>query len=415
MTNQYAFDNAFKVTYPDFPGFEEIPSTIRLIQKASHQDIVEIQYFNVSSFYQNALKPGSLIKLNWMSSSVRGQFFGQVVSVLPTKTFGQNNPTTIKAIGTGLSLKENTPKIWLNKTASEIVQEIAKKFKLKPIVSPTKVRLTQESMVGQTYWQKLRELANKSGYVFHVFETELYFVPFDTMINTFMGSIPFLSLETNYGDGYDNIYQSNLLEFKTESSAIPSESRYSNRTKNIMGIDPFTGKVFTHKTSPSEVGKALRKNTTTQVFSEQMFGITVGSKALAESRAKSEAIVSSFSEHAKGIAQGDPRISPFKTIHVDGTGNSTDGFWMIKDAEHFMTHDGRYTVDFSCMTDGTGNNKTSSFRQTPSKGVSVRNVAYELASGLQAKPSVTKLNSNRLLIKQSDNGIQLKQRKWVGK
>ena len=194
MTNQYAFDNSFKVTYPDFPGFEEIPSTIRLIQKSSHQDIVEIQYFNVSSFYQNALKPGSLLKINWMSSSVRGQFFGQVVSVLPTKTFGQNNPTTIKAIGTGLSLKENTPKIWLNKTASEIVQEIAKKFKLKPIVSPTKVRLTHESMVGQTYWQKLRELANKSGYVFHVFETELYFVPFDTMINTFMGSIPFLSL-----------------------------------------------------------------------------------------------------------------------------------------------------------------------------------------------------------------------------
>jgi hypothetical protein len=88
---------------------------------------------------------------------------------------------------------------------------------------------------------------------------------------------------------------------------------------------------------------------------------------------------------------------------------------MVKDAEHFMTHDGRYTVDFSCMTDGTGNNKTSSFRQTPSKSVAVRNVAYELASGLQTKPSVTKLNSNRLLIKQSDNGIQLKQRKWIGK
>lgn len=415
MTSQYAFDNSFNVIYPDFPGFEEVPSTVRLIQKANHQDIVEIHYFSISSFYQTALKPGSLLKLKWKNSSVNGQFFGQIVSVIPTKNFGQNKPTIIKAIGTGLSLKENTPKIWINKTASEIVQEIAKKFKLKAIVSPTKVRLTQESMVGQTYWQKLRELANKSGYVFHVFETQLYFVPFDTMINTFMGNVPFLSLETTLGDGYDNASQSSLLEFKTESFVIPSETRHSNRTKNIMGIDPLTGKVFTNKTSPSKVGKALRKNVTTQDFSEQMFEITVGSKALAENRAKSEAMLSSFSEHAKGTAQGDPRIAPFKTIHVDGTGTITDGFWMVKDAEHFMTHDGRYTVDFSCMTDGNGGNKTSSFRKTPNKNFAVRNVAYELASGFQTKPSVTKLNANRLLIKQSDNGIQLKQRRWVGK
>ena len=415
MSNQYAFDNSFKVIYPDFPGFEERPSTIKITQKANHQDIVELQYFNVSAFYQTALKPGSLIRLDWRNSSIKGQFFGQIITSLPTKTFGQNKPTIIKAIGAGLSLKESTPKIWINKTASEIVQEIAKKFKFKAIVVPTKVRLTQESMVGQTYWQKIRELANKSGYVFHLIGTDLYFVPFDTMINTFMGNVPILSLETNYGDGYDNIYQSTLLEFETENSSIPSVSRHSNRTKNVMGIDPLTGKVFTHKALPSEAGKALRRNKTTQVFSEQMFGITVGSKALAESRAKSEAMMSSFSQNAKGVAQGDPRISPFRIVQVNGTGNATDGFWMVKHAEHFITHDGRYTVDFSCMTDGDGDNKTSLFRRTPTESPSARNISYELASGLQKTPSVTKLNSNRIIIKQSDNNIALKQRRWVGK
>lgn len=415
MTSQNVFDNSFKVIYPDFPGFEEIPSTIRVIQKASHQDIVEIQYFSVSPFYQDALKPGSLIELTWANKNIRGKFFGQILSVLPTKTFGQNNPTVIKAIGTALSLKESEPKIWVNKTTSEIAQEIAKKFKLKPVIAPTRVRLTQESMVGQTYWQKLRELAHESGFVFHVYETELYFVPFDVMINTFMGNVPVLSLETNYGDGYDNIYQSTLLEFKAESASIPQAAQRTNRIKNIMGIDPVTGKIFTHRSTPASTGKSLRKTTNTQVFSEQMFDTTVGSKTLAEALTKAEAQFSRFSETATGTAQGDPRIAPYRTIQIEGTGTLTDGFWIVKSAEHFMTHDGRYVTDFSCMTDGSGSNKESSFRKTPQQGPAVRNISYELASGLQPRPAKTQLNSRVALIRQSDNGLQLKQRRWVGR
>ena len=415
MTSQYAFNNYYKVIFPDFPGFEEIPVTVRLIQKSGHQDILELQYLVVSSFYQNALKPGSLIRLNWKNGFIKGQFFGQILSVLPTKTFGQNSPTIVKAIGTALSLKESEQKIWINKTASEIVQEIAKKFKLKPVIYPTKARFTQESMVGQTYWQKLRDLANKSGYVFHVYETELYFVPFDTMINTFMGNVPVLSLENNYGDGYDNIEQGTLLEFSAESASIPQTARKSNRNKNVFGVDPLTGKSFTNRTSPSQVGKALRKNKNSNVFSEHMFDVIVGSKALAESRTKAEAQMARFSENAKGTSQGDPRIAPFKTVQIEGTGSTTDGFWIVKSAEHTLTHDGRYITDFTCMTDGSGGNKESSFRKTPNSGPAVRNIAYELASGLQPRPAATALNSKIALISQENSGMELRQRRWVGK
>lgn len=415
MPSQYVFGNTFRVVYPDFPGFQETPSNIRLIQKAGHQDVVELQYYSVSTFYQTALKPGSLIKISWSNGSVKGNFFGQVLSVNPSKTFGQNKPTLIKAIGTALSLKQNEPKIWNNKRASEIVQEIAKKFKLKPIIVPTKAILTQESMVGQTYWQKLRELADKSGYVFHVFETELYFLPFDTMINKFMGNIPVLSLETNYGNGYDNINMSTLLEFNSESQLIPPQMKHSNRTKNVVGIDPLTGKFFSQTKSPGKTGKSLRKAPNVQSFSEHMYNVTVGSKVLAETRAKAAAELSRFNENAKGQAQGDPRVAPYKTVHITGTGVNTDGFWIIKTAEHYMTHDGRYLVDFTCMTDGSGSNKESSFRKTPREEMSVRNVSYELAAGLQTTPSVTQLNAKKMLISEADNGLEFKQRRWVGR
>lgn len=415
MARQFVFNNTFNVLYPDFPGFIEVPSSVRLLQKPGHQDIVEIEYFNVSSFYQAALKPGSLVKISWSNGTGKGRFFGQILSTNPSKTFGQNKPTLVKAIGTGLSLKQNEPKIWSNKRASEIAQEIANKFKLKPIVVPTKPILTQESMVGQTYWQKLRELADKSGYIFHVYETELYFLPFDTMINKFMGSIPVLSLTTNYGNGYDDISMSTLLEFNSESQVIPPHMRHSNRTKNVVGIDPLTGKYFSGTKSPSKTGKGLRLQRDAQSFSEHLYSTTVGSKVVAEARAKAAAELSRFNELARGQAQGDPRIAPYKIIQINGTGSYTDGFWIVKTADHYMTHDGRYLVDFTCMTDGSGNNNKSSFRTTPRADVSTRNVAYELASGLQKSPSVTLLSSKKTLIQQTDSGLEFKQRRWVGR
>ena len=412
MPNQNLLKNKFKVVYPDFPGFEQTPNTVRIIQKAGHQDIAEISYELITSFYQRALKPGSLVKISWSNSYFSGNFFGQVISVNPEKNFGQRRPTTVKVIGTALALKESTSKIWVNKKASQIVEEISKKFKLKSVVVPTKPILTQESMVGQTYWQKLRNLADKSGYVFHVFNTDLYFLPFDTMIKKFTRNIPLLSMETTYGNGMDYEAMCTLLEFSSESEAIPSRPTNSNRTKNIVGIDPITGKMF--QDNKSKVGKSLRRSVNPTNFSEQMFSVTVGSKSLAESRAIAAAQMSRWSERARAMAQGDPRIAPYRTIQIRGTGVTTDGLWIVQSADHFMAHDGRYTVDISCMTDGSGGNTVGGFRSSVNE-YAVRNVAYELASGLETKPSFTKLNATRPLITQSNSGLDLKQRRWVGR
>lgn len=126
MPNQNLLKNKFKVMYPDFPGFEQTPNTVRILQKAGHQDIAEISYELITSFYQVALKPGSLVKINWSNSYYNNTFFGQVISVNPEKNFGQRRPTTVKAIGTALAMKESASKIWTNKKASQIVEEIAK-------------------------------------------------------------------------------------------------------------------------------------------------------------------------------------------------------------------------------------------------------------------------------------------------
>lgn len=415
MSSQFIRSNSYKVSYPDFPGFDIYPDSFRLIQKTGHQDIMELKYKTVSNFYQKALKPGSLVKVEWKNATNKNTFFGQVLSVKPILNVTPNTHTIIKAIGTGLALKENEPKIWINKKASDIVLELAKKFKLKPIVESTKVILSQESMVGQTYWEKLRQLANHSGFVFHVHGTDLLFLPFDSMINRFVGNAPILSLDIRYTLGEDTDDMSNLLEFNYESMLIPAKMANSNRTKNITGIDAFTGKIFSQNKAPSNTGKQLRKNKSTQYFSEQLFDTTVGSKAIAEARAKAAAELSRFNENATGISLGDPRITPYKTIQVNGTGPNTDGFWVIKTAEHKMSYSGRYVVEFTCMTDGSGSNKDNSFRKTPISSTPTRNIAYEMASGTPTKPSITKLDSRRPLISTSNSGLELKQRRWVGR
>lgn len=415
MTSQFIRSNSYKVTYPDFPSFEIYPDSFRLIQKAGHQDIAEIKYKTVSTFYQKALKPGSLVKVEWSNASKKGVFVGQVLSVKPFLNVSQNTHTMIKAIGTGLSMKENESKIWVNKRASDIVSEISKKFKLNPIIHPTKVILSQESMVGQTYWEKLRDLANQSGCVFHVHGTDLLFLPLDIMINKFVGNAPLLTLDLKYTLGEDTDEMSTLIEFNYESQLIPPKMAHSNRNKNIAGVDPVSGKLFIGNNSPSRTGKQIRKNKSTQYFSEQLFDVTVGSKNLAELKAKAAAELSRFSENATGIALGDPRIAPFKSVQVEGTGPNSDGLWVVKSADHRMSYSGRYVVDFTCMTDGSGGNKETSFRQTPKNSIAKRNIAFEMSSGFQTKPSTTKLDSRRPLIAQNNSGLELKQRRWVGR
>jgi phage protein D len=405
----------FAVVYPDFPTFNAMPHHMRLHQEIGKQDVVELSYTNFNQFYQKGLKTGVPVKIDWSNDKVSGTFTGYVMDVTPVVQQALYNPTIVRCIGASLSLKEGGHKIWVSKTAAQIVTEIAKKFKLKPVVTEDGLIFSQQSLTGHTHWEKIQELASRKGYVSQVFGTELHFHPLDKMIDLAMTVIPVFSFSEPFTSPWANVMSQTLDQFKPTGGDYFSHANNRRTEKVITVIDPLTGKLTTHSNKANSVGKKLRTNTKDPLFAETLPKVITGNIKMAQALAESHAQLSRFSIHAEGKGQGDPRVAPYRTIEINGTGESTDGFWVIKKVTHFLAVDGRYQIEFSCMTDGTGRNQASASRPSQAGTVPVRNLNYETTTGTTVKSTSVKLNAVSPLISQTNAGWKVTPRRWEGR
>ena len=404
--------SSFSVSYPDFPSFTQKAQNFRLYQEAGKHDVMEITYPVLHDQYFKALKTGVPVLVQWSNDKFSGEFYGYVHDVSHTTQQVLERKTTIKVMGASFPLKEGGSKIWLKKTAPSIVEDIAKTFKLKAVVTPHSTIFPQQSLSGHSYFEKIQELAHKIGYVFQIYKTEIHFHPIDKMIDTFIGSMPVMSFKSNYISGpFDMIVSPTLDLFKPRVGDHFDKSLYSRKEKVVSGVDPITGQFYSVSSSPDKTGKNLRKDTKAPLFKQNLPTVISGNKAIATTFAKGHAELSRFSITAEGSGQGDPRFAPYKTIEINGTGDTTDGFWVVQKAMHFLSWDGRYTVDFTCMSDGTGGNKATSSRPSGSETFPVVKID---TTGKPKKPTSTKLTAKTAMLSQSNAGFKLTPRRWTG-
>lgn len=403
---------SFKVLYPDFPSITTLPRSITLHQEMGKHDIVEIRYRSVTPSLYKSLQTGAPVEITWKNDKVSGIFRGYTNIVSFPSKQQQYRELKIICVGASYSLKEQSEKVWINKTASEITLDIARKFKLKPVVTSHQTRFTQQSLAGQSYWEKLNELATLIGYGVQVSGTELHFHPIDKMINQFMTVIPTMSFK-DLLTSPSNYYNAPTLDvFESRIGDYIESGEYKRTTNLVSGVDPITGKVYSSKTSPNKVGKSIRTNTKDPLFFQKKTSIVVSSNAMARSLSEAASNLGRFTIPATGIGQGDPRIAPWRTIEVRGTGENSDGFWIVKKVQHYMHADGRYQVEFECLTDGIGKNKPSAFRPSNAGTVPIRDLKSSQASN---KPTSTKLSAKSPLVSQKSAGYKVTPRKWTGK
>ena len=412
---QSRLSSYYSVSYPDFPSIDIQPNEVVLHQEMGKHDILELRYTLLTPFILKALKTGTPIQLNWKNDKVSGNFFGYTTIVsLPIK-YQDYQETKIQCVGTSYPLKESSFKIWTNKTASQIAIELAKKAKLKPMVTPHKTIFTQQSLSGKSYWEKLNELAETIGYGMQVSGTELHFHPIDKMINQFMTTIPVLYSDNSFVSPFNNFNAPTLDAFEARIGDYLETSGEPNRSTNIVtGVDPVTGKVYSSTTSPNKVGKSIRTTTKDPLFLKNRTGIVVNSSAMAKSLSEAASHLGRLSIPGKGKAQGDPRIAPWRTVEVQGTQGGGDGFWVIKKAIHSLYISGEYEVEFECRTDGVGGNKPSAFRPSSAGTVPYRNIQNDMIGNSKNKPSVTTLNSSKTLVSQGSSGYKTTTRNWRG-
>lgn len=382
------------------------------MQEAGKHDIAELQFNAFSSVFYKALSTGVLIKVVWKTQHENGEFIGHVYSSnLKTQATITRN-VVVKAMGSSFPFKESKSNIWVNKTHSEVVTAIAKLANVKAVVTPTTLRYEQVTMAGHTYWEKIQELAKRSGYVARMIGAELHFHPMDVMLAKCSTSIPILSFhggEIPHGA----IHESQTLDyFEANVNDLGEHSGTSRRDKQITGFDPITGKSYELTSSPNKVGKNLRATTKESFFTQHMPQVISANADAAKKIAEAQAQNARWSISAEGAGQGDPRISPHTTVQISGTFDHTDGFWVIKKVEHNVLFDGRYTVEFTCLSDGLYSNLSAPFRSDTASVTPSRNEALELATGLTTTTSATQTVSTRPIIKPVNNILELTPSRW---
>lgn len=411
---QNRFGSKFNVTMPDFPSMIVQPKYIRLYQSMGSHDIVELYYQRFSPFLTQALKTGVPVQIDWQNDKVKSTFIGYTSDAVHFSEQTIKRGVKVTCIAASYVMKEKSSKIWINKTASEIVTDIAKMSKLKPVVTPSPVRFSQQSLAGITRWEKVKELADRIGYGFHVTNSELHFHPVDTMIDKFMTVTPIMSFIDPFQNVVSEYTAQTLDSFAPKTGDFVQSKGHDRTDKTVSGVDPVTAKLLTATSSPSKTGKQVRTTTKEPLFSSQETTVVVGSQAMAEAMSMAKAQLSRLSIPAEGIGQGDPRIAPWRTIEVRGIDDVSDGYWVVESANHFLHIDGRYQVEFTCLTDGTGANKPSATRPSNAGNSPTRNVTQELSGQAVSAPTITKLSAPATMISQNKNGFKVTPRRWVG-
>jgi phage protein D len=412
---QNRYGTNFQVIFPDFPTFKQNPQWFRLTQEQGKQDVIEISYSSFDNHFQSAFKTGVMFKVKWATEYSKNEWVGYVYNGDNTTQATISCNVMLRGVGASFPLKEGGNKIWKNKTAPEIVQDICKQYKLKAVVDKSNVRFGMQSLVGTTKWEKIQELANRIGFQAHISGTTLYFQRIDKLIDQFMSVIPVMS----YNDGSVNaetIYKAQTLDSFTAKLGDLSETVVNKKTDKVLhGIDPVTCRAHSHTAKTTLVGKNVRSNVRESLFKEVSTTVVAESRALAKELSEGMAHLGRFSMIGHGKGQGDPRISPYRTVEINGTGKNSDGFWVVVKAEHFVTYDGRYTVDFECMTDGVGKNKGGTFRKTTASVIGTRDVAYEMATGGKQAPSTPTMSARQPLVNQTRGEFNTSLSRWVGK
>lgn len=404
---QNRYGSSFKVSFPDFPSFTQLPYSITLTQKMGSHDVLEMHYTSHNVYYVKALSTGVAVSVTWSNDIASGTFIGYVSDLEYPTSSSIEKPLKITCFGASYPLKERRQKIWKNATASEVVTDIAKFNNLKPVVTKSDIRFPQISFSGQSQWQKVQELAHSVGYACQVIGVELHFHPVDVMLQKFLTTIPVMAFLERDIPSLSQPMSQTLDHFESTQGDFGNFKGNTKSTKIVGGVDPITGVIYKATSSPSSVGKNIRVKTKAPLFSDVDTKIVVIDKVSAQSLSDAKAKLAKLSTPGYGFGQGDPRIAPWKTIEIQGTARASDGFWVVSKAVHTVVTDGKYTVEFECVTDGAGANTSSIIPGAPTV-----NLDDALTTGAN-RPTTYKLSNPAPMTNQTSTGYNVVPRRWV--
>lgn len=367
-----------RVSFPNLPSLEVQPSRIDLYQKQYSHDVMVLEYYSVSSLWFETIKTGAPITFTWNQDTLKKEWIGYVTAISKVDAPQRMNSMKLLCVGGSFPLKERVTRVFENTTIPEVVEKIASEYGFAFIGEPHEQRFSQLTISGSSYWEWIQEQAQKIGYGVLVDGMNFIFLPIDKLIDFGFSSAPFLSMGDSLAPFNTQFLDRTLDELKVINGDNIEDTTNYRAVKNVGGVDPVTNQVYLSSDSPKDTGINVRETNGQVLFSEYRTDRVINDAKAAEAAAKGAAQMARFSIPATAKAQGDPRVRPFGTVFISGTGTLTDGFWIVKEARHMFHKIGDYHLELKLATDGVGVTVETPFRSRPNNEVGAVNLESAL-------------------------------------
>lgn len=408
----------YTVKFPTLPTLKVVPSKITISQKMYAHDIVTLEYPSVSSLFMSVLKTGVPIQIEWTQGTRTTSWIGYVSYVSKETAAQSKQPMTVRCVGASFELKQSDQTIFRNRTIPEAAEALAKRagFSFITDKSSTALRYEQLSLVGESYWEWMVANAKRIGYGMYVSGTRLYFRPLRKILDEASTDVPILQMWRSDTPSTSPVFDRTLYSFRILNGEYVELSDIVRSQKLTGGINPLTGKQVSATADPKTLSGGLRRTPGDSLFNDPLVETVNHDDVMAKSNAEGNAFLAQFSLPAFVRGQGDPRIAPFKPVYIDGTGKESDGYWMVAEATHTLHIKGEYTLEATILTDGSGPNQQTIYRQTtPAIAGTVNLREAVLKNKNRASGSPTKLSGLKArgpVIREGNQGFNRTPTRW---
>ena len=411
---KYLRDVATKLTFPTIPSLQAKPRSIRLIQKQREHDILTITFSSTSALWFDTIKTGVPIQFRWTQNNRAELWYGYVSHVSKSVEPQRVRTMEVVCVGASFPLKERATRVFTDVTIPEAVQTIGQEFGFNVIVDADTRRFPQLMMAGHSYWEWIQEQAKRIGFAATVSGTNLYFRNMSQLIDQHASTIPVLNTGDSFTPTGADFYERTLHSFKVLKGDHLEADEQSRTNKLVGGVDPLTGYANVSEASPNSVDSNLRESNSAVLFQEYRSDQVGASETHLLNSASGAAQLARFNMPARIVAHGDSRIKPFYPVYIDGTGEETDGYWIVKEVTHLFQKAGEYTVSATVVTDGTGKNRKVATRPEYPSIWGVVNIQEAISRGETSGKGVrpTKLNVLAPAVNQMSQGFNAAPARW---
>ncbi len=326
----------FRVTLPEaaFDSGALTARGLRIEQSARMHDLATVRFRSRLVNWKSTLAPGTPVEIEWSSQfSPRGKFFGYVSYVRPHMKRDSYYDFDLIVAGASKALRLTAQRTWINKSVSDIVVDVAKQFRLNPIVEPGSFRRPTTTMNGESYWEFLLKLTGPLGYGLWVDGVNLYCAPISTLVEAGYNAAPVATAMSLGGLDARALKHTVGVDSFTMAAGLANENGlYTGDPATAYSLSPVGAAESVESAKPGSATKRRRKVTSRNVR-------TVKGK-VAHTRMEAKKLAQGVAENgllaldANLVCAGTPLLKPYAPVYLDLQNTMTSGWWVTKSVVH---------------------------------------------------------------------------------